>query len=988
MKKTFFALLLAFAAISANAAKLQPAWEPAGDHIKSRWAAKVNPNAPLPEYPRPQMVRSNWQNLNGLWNYAITPATEDSFTSEGRILVPFAVESSLSGVGRTVGKENALWYERTFNVPVKWKGQNILLHFGAVDWKAEVWVNGTKVGEHTGGYTPFTFDITSALKPIGKQTIRVKVWDATDNSFQPRGKQVNVPTGIWYTPVTGIWQTVWMEPVPETHIVSYNAESLINKNAICLDVDAAGLKAGDEIIAEAIEGKTGYSAEAPGDKVVASATVLNGKAVLPIAEMKLWDPDSPYLYGIRIKILRNGKVIDKIDGYTAMRKIGQMTDSWSYKRLTLNDKPIFMFGPLDQGWWPDGLYTAPTEEAMKYDIEKTKQWGWNMIRKHIKVEPARWYYWCDVLGICVWQDMPSIGDHSAKVLATRDPRIAAGQRNKWSSDSFLGGTDAAIPQAWKDNYYVEWADIINSLKCFPCICVWVPFNEAWGQFDTPKAVALTRKLDPSRLVNEASGGNFALCGDIQDCHHYPHPMMRAFEGKLVNVVGEYGGIGFPVKGHLWQNDANWGYGAVKTSGAQVLKDYAQYAEMLKTLIKTGCSAGVYTQTTDVEIEVNGIMTYDRAIVKVDEAEFARINRSVIDAMREYDITLLSYKQFKRPEDKNATTLHTIRGGRLTMQVSTLGARVVSLWAPDRRGNYDDIEIGYENHMRYLHNSGERYLGAAVGPVANRIGKGVFSLGGKRHNTPLNNNGNTLHGGTKGVDMVYWKVEESGDDHLVLSLDLPDGQDGFPGNRHIEMKYQLTDNNEFIVTYKATTDKPTPINLSHHSFFNLTGRANKSILGHILRINASKTTPVDSLLIPSGEIASLDGSPLDFRQPKEIGRDINVRNAQLKNGCGYDHNWCLDRKTASDVEFAASVYEPESGRYMEVWTDQPGLQFYSGNFFDGSYNDKYGRPIIHRGAIALETQKFPDAVNHPNFPSTILKPGETYTQTCIYRFSTK
>ena len=989
MRKILTTLALVAVCASAFGAKAKAsAWTPVPGHIQTRWAAQVDPSAPLPEYPRPQMVRSVWQNLNGLWDYAITPVAATEFASEGQILVPFAAESSLSGVGRRVGKENILWYERTFTIPSSWKGKDVLLHFGAVDWKTEVWVNGTLVGTHSGGYDPFTFDITAELKKSGKQTIRVKVWDPTDNSFSPRGKQCNVPSGIWYTPVTGIWQTVWMEPVAGTHIDSYYAVSDIYGGKVGVEVATTGLLESDEIKVEALEGAVGYSAETPSATVVASAVAKGGKAVVTIPDANLWSPERPYLYGLRISIVRDGKVIDTVNGYTALRKVGTMVDTWLYKRLTINDKPIFMFGPLDQGWWPDGLYTAPTDEALKYDIVKTRDWGWNMIRKHIKVEPARWYYWCDVLGICVWQDMPSIADHSGKMLATRDPEIAAGQRNKWASDSFLGGTDSRIPPQWKENYYKEWADIITALKCFQSIVVWIPFNEAWGQFDTPRVVTFTRKMDPTRLINESSGGNFALCGDIQDCHHYPHPMMRAFEGKLVNVVGEYGGIGYPVKGHTWQDDANWGYGAVKENGAQVLADYRQYADMLKTLIKTGCSAGVYTQTTDVEIEVNGIMTYDREVVKIDEAEFARINRSVEAEVREYDIKLLSYKQFRHPDDPQIGTLYTLKGGDLTMQVTSLGARVVSLWTPDRNGIFEDIEMGYENIGRYLNNNGERYLGAAVGPVANRIGKGTFTLDGKTYHTPLNNNGNTLHGGTKGVDMVFWDVISSDESSVTFALDLPDGQDGFPGNRHIEMKYQLTPDNQFVVTYKATTDKATPFNPSHHSFFNLTGYANKSILGHVMQINASKTTPVDALLIPTGEIASLDGSPLDFRTAKPIGRDINADDAQLRNGGGYDHNWCLDRKTASDVEFAASVYEPVSGRYMEVWTDQPGMQFYSGNFFDGTTKDKYGRPIVYRGAIALETQQYPDGINQNAFPSTVLRPGETYTQTCIYKFGVK
>lgn len=969
MKRTFVLFFL-LCSVAVSAAQ----WAPAGDHIRTRWAAEVNPAAPLPEYPRPQMVRTDWKNLNGLWDYAITPAEAADFRSEGKILVPFAVESSLSGVGRTVGRDNVLWYERSFTVPSAWKGRNVLLNFGAVDWKAEIWVNSKLVGVHTGGYDPFSLDITSALKPGGKQTVRVRVTDATDKSFQPRGKQVTKPSGIWYTPVTGIWQTVWIEAVNRTHVDSYFTTIRdINDGCIEVNVSASGVEKGDVIVAELYEGKTGYSAEIPSCKLLASSEAEDGIAALKLESAQLWSPEHPYLYGLSISISRNGRLLDRVDGYAAFRTISKFTDSYSYRRLALNDKPIFMFGPLDQGWWPDGLYTAPTDEALHFDIRKTRQWGWNMIRKHIKVEPARWYYWCDVEGICVWQDMPSIDDS---------------KNNKWSRDSFLGGTDAPVPAEWKANYYKEWGAIISALKVFPCIVVWVPFNEAWGQFDTPAAVRFTRSQDPTRLVDEASGGNFSLCGDIQDCHHYPHPMMKAFEGKLVNVVGEYGGIGYPVAGHCWQSDRNWGYGAVKENGDQVLKEYEAYAGMLKNLMRSGCSAAVYTQTTDVEIEVNGIMTYDREVVKVDEKKFKEINTSVMGQMAENDVKLFSYKEFRHPDDRQTSTIYTLRGGRLTMQLTTFGARIISLWAPDRNGRFDDVEIGYENLDRYINNTGERYLGSTVGPVANRIGGARFTLDGKEYNTPENDGENTLHGGEKGLDMQFWNVAEQGENYIVLTIDLPDGLDGFPGNRHLELRYELSESDEFIVSYKATTDKATPFNPSHHSFFNLTGRCNKDILGHVVCINASSITEADEHLIPTGRILSLDGSPLDFRVGKPVGKDIEADDRNLKNGGGYDHNWVLDRKTADEVEFAASVYEPESGRYMEVWTDQPGLQFYSGNFFDGKVCDKFGRPMIRRGSLAMEAQKFPDAVNHPDFPSTILRPGEVYTQKTVYRFGTR
>ena len=567
------------------------------------------------------MVRADWQNLNGLWNYAILPVGEDFTKADGEILVPFCAESALSGVQKLVGAENALWYERSFTVPKKWKGRDVLLHFGAVDWKAEVWVNGVKIGEHSGGYTPFCFNITKALKKSGRQTVRVRVWDATDAAFQPRGKQVGHAHGIWYTPVTGIWQTVWMEPVnPGAYIKSYYPVWDAADSELTVNVDAEG------------------SFDETRIQLLYKGSVVAEGGTMKIAEPKLWSPDSPNMYGLRISLLKGGKVADSVEGYTCLRSVSVVSDPKpdrnvnSYKRIGLNGKRTFFFGPLDQGWWPDGLYTAPTDEALKFDILKTKQWGWNMIRKHIKVEPARWYYWCDVLGVSVWQDMPSIADHGKQTNAYRDPEIARMQTNQWQSDSFVGGTDCIVPREWKDNYYKEWGEIIAFLKGFQCITVWVPFNEAWGQFDTGNVVKFTREQDSTRLINEASGGNYAFAGDIVDTHHYACPAMNNFESKFINVLGEYGGLGYPVPGHLWQADKNWGYGKVLGSGKEVYKVYDKFAQMLKVFISTGCAAAVYTQTTDVEIEVNGIMTYDREVVKMDEKLLRATNLSVIEAL--------------------------------------------------------------------------------------------------------------------------------------------------------------------------------------------------------------------------------------------------------------------------------------------------------------------------------------------------------------------
>ena len=632
-------LLVTFLALSVAISSFAQKWAPVGNNIKTEWASKIDPSNPLPEYPRPQMVRKNWVNLNGLWNYAVTEASAESFKSEGRILVPYAVESSLSGVGRRITKNDALWYERSFSIPKDWEGKNVLLHFGAVDWQAEVYVNDQQVGEHRGGYDPFSFDITPYLKKSGKQTVKVKVQDATDNGFQPRGKQCIINTGIWYTPVSGIWQTVWLEPVAPAHIENYYVVSDVDKSTMTIEVDA-NTSEGDVVKVAVLEGGQGYSAENPSSKVIAEARVQNGKAEIKIDNMKTWSPDSPYLYGVRLTVTRDGKVVDTVEGYTAMRKISIVKDKSlnAYHRMALNNDPLFQFGPLDQGWWPDGLYTAPTDEALKFDVVKTKELGFNMIRKHIKVEPARWYYWCDVYGMLVWQDMPCIADHSRKQFPARDKEVVEVSAAKWSHDSFLGGTYCDIPLEWKSNFYREWTNIINAFKNFQCIVVWVPFNESWGQFDTPAVVKMTRELDPTRLVNPASGGNFDFScgaegyGDIIDVHHYPCPAMNFFDRKFVNVLGEYGGIGLPVEGHTWNIDRKWGYGGTKKDSEEVMTIYEQYLDMLKVFVSTGCAAAVYTQTTDVEGEVNGLMTYDRKVIKVDIPRIAKGNKSVIASM--------------------------------------------------------------------------------------------------------------------------------------------------------------------------------------------------------------------------------------------------------------------------------------------------------------------------------------------------------------------
>ena len=600
------ALAFSMAASCANApANENVQWKPAGDRIMTQWSDDVDPSNVLPEYPRPQMMRENWLNLNGMWDYAISAKDASKpGVYDGQILVPFAVESALSGVGRTLTADDALWYSREFTVPKQWKGQRILLNFGAVDWKTEVYVDGKLAGEHVGGYDPFSFDITDLLSKGKKHNLTVKVLDQTDAWYQPHGKQIMNPHGIWYTPVSGIWQTVWMEPVPETYIKSFSAVPDVPGAKLAMDVKVENMQPGDICRVQMYDGEF-------------LAGEGNGyKDAVWVTNPKLWTPENPFLYDLKIMIIRKGQIIDEIKGYAAMREISVARDADGHKRMLLNGEPVFQYGPLDQGWWPDGLYTAPTDEALAFDIIKTKEFGYNMIRKHVKVEPARWYYHCDRLGMLVWQDMPSTtyGD------------------NEWGNHEYNTGTDSKITQEGKDNYYKEWGEIINDFKIFPSIVVWVPFNEAWGQFDTDEVVKFTREQDPSRLVNYASGGNFEKCsGDILDLHNYPDPEMYLYDPEYVNVLGEYGGIGLPVEGHLWQTDKNWGYVQYK-NGDDVLKAYEGYAEELIELVRKGFAAAVYTQTTDVEGEVNGLMTYDRKVVKMDAERLAKINRTVIESM--------------------------------------------------------------------------------------------------------------------------------------------------------------------------------------------------------------------------------------------------------------------------------------------------------------------------------------------------------------------
>jgi hypothetical protein len=582
--------LLGFAVSAAAAAD----WQPVPGRIMTRWAKDVRPEKAWPDYPRPTMVRPQWQNLNGLWDYAIRPKAEDRPKEfDGTILVPFAVESALSGVQKPVGGANRLWYRRTFDVPVGWRGRRLLLHFGAVDWEATVWVNGRQVGTHRGGYDPFHFDITGALKAAGPQEIAVAVWDPTDEGTQPRGKQVRKPGGIWYTAVTGIWQTAWLEPVPEASIAGLKTVPDIETGSLRLSVEVRGAGQADVVRAVATDGQAEAArAEAPAGQPLA----------LALKNPKLWTPDEPFLYGLRVSLVRNGKAVDEVESYFGMRSIALGKDESGLTRMMLNGRFLFQLGPLDQGWWPDGLYTAPTDEALRYDLEVLKRLGMNMLRKHVKVEPERLYYWCDRLGLLVWQDMPS-GD---RYIGGRDPDL---QRTPESAAQFE----------------LELKRVIEAFGNHPSIVMWVPFNEGWGQYDTARIVDLIKKQDPTRLVDNASGWTDRKVGDVNDVHSYPGPGMPRPEADRAAVLGEFGGLGLPIRGHLWQEDKNWGYRSFK-SPQDLTIGYLGLIEKMQPLVAAGLSAAVYTQTSDVEIEVNGLMTYDRAIVKMDQRLLAAANR--------------------------------------------------------------------------------------------------------------------------------------------------------------------------------------------------------------------------------------------------------------------------------------------------------------------------------------------------------------------------
>ena len=607
MKSKFiFFILISITLVQAQS------WKPVEGKIMSQWAKTVNPDNVWQEYPRPQFERTEWKNLNGLWDYAILKTNQiQPKRYQGKILVPFSFESALSGVGKKIKPEDKMWYRKNFELPKNWSGKDVVIHFEAVDYKSAIWVNDIFVGSHKGGFDRFSFNITPYLKPNGIQKIVLAVEDATNFSSQPRGKQQINPSGIYYTPVSGIWQTVWLEALsPEAYLQEVKTTTNIDENTVTL------IPMTNKNLVPGYTVRTNLFFK--GEKVASGETKPNIPINLKIETPQLWSPDHPHLYDVKMSLVNpSGTVIDQVDSYFGMRKIS-LGDHKGVKYLFLNNQPLFHYGPLDQGWWPDGLLTPPSDQAMKYDIEMTKAMGFNMIRKHVKIEPDRWYYHCDKLGIMVWQDMPS---YNRLALKTAQEMKKTKRKDRiYNALERIHQEDADLNRSSKDatQFEFELRRMVDIHYNAPSIVMWVPFNEGWGQYDTCRIADFIKNLDPSRLVNPTSGWTLRPCGDIYDIHTYhvdltvpPTALDRA------TVVGEFGGIGYPVEKNLWNPEMrNWGY-QTYYSPEELLKNYIyKFDQIVEMKEKNGLSAAVYTQTTDVEGEINGLMTYDRKVTKI------------------------------------------------------------------------------------------------------------------------------------------------------------------------------------------------------------------------------------------------------------------------------------------------------------------------------------------------------------------------------------
>lgn len=565
-------------------------WRIGDVSLMTQWAKDVNPLVPHPEHPRPQLVRQSWINLNGLWDYAITSKeAEQPKEFEGKILVPFPIESALSGVKKALQADQYLWYRRVFKSPILTKGKRLLLHFGAVDWEAKVFLNGEEIGTHRGGYDSFTFDISDKVRGRDNNELIVRVWDPTEDGNQARGKQLRhalrEPGGIWYTPSTGIWQTVWLEVVPMIHIKNLKITPDVDSQAVAVSVFVQEEAPDTSVCIRVLEE----------GKVVAEGEGKPGtKIVLPIKNPILWTPDNPFLYSLVVDLLRKNEKIDSVESYFGMRKVSFGKDEKGITRIFINNRFVFNVGPLDQGFWPDGIYTAPTDEALRFDVEMMKKLGFNAVRKHVKREPDRWYYWCDKLGLLVWQDMPS-GSVGKGATAENDGR--------------------PVSQEEAEQFERELRAMVEQLYNHPSIIMWIVFNEGWGQYDTARLVEMVRGLDNTRLVSGASGWFHYDAGDVVDIHGYPGPTELQPEDRRVLVLGEFGGLGFIVEGHTWV-EKGWGYRSFVAQRPLTNAYLKLWQGVWELKDRKGLSGAIYTQLTDVETECNGLLTYDRKVVKM------------------------------------------------------------------------------------------------------------------------------------------------------------------------------------------------------------------------------------------------------------------------------------------------------------------------------------------------------------------------------------
>lgn len=605
------------------------------DTIITKWGEEINPEKVWQEYPRPQLARNEWMNLNGLWDYAILPKTTPAPTTfQGKILVPFCVESALSGVKKAVTPADRIWYKRSFTFPDKWAGQKIVLHFGAIDHEAVVFVNKSIAGSHKGGYTRFSLDITDYLKP-GNNELQVAVTDPTNWQDIPTGKQRIRNGGIWYDPVSGIWQTVWLEPVnPNLSIGEIKITPDIDKEEISVQVFTDNVLFGNEYGVR-------LTVKEKGKEILSTIAALNKNIVLKIPSPRLWSPEDPFLYDLKAEVVKlewpkadenksrtkgtvqakpniDGQPLDMVNSYFGMRKISLARGKGNQTIIHLNNKKYFQNGVLDQGWWPDGLYTPPSEEAMVFDLHFLKDAGFNMLRKHVKVECDRYYYNADKLGLLIWQDMPS---------AT--PQFK-GQRT-----GQLTGQSDTIDLVKKSDvaadFELEFRNIISQLYSHPSVVCWVIFNEGWGQYETGRLTDYVRGVDKSRLVNSVSGWMLLDYGDIYDIHSYDSiPLAPVNQPNRAIAVGEYGGIAYAVQGHTWNKNAGgWGY--QQYDSAEKLKNAyrVKFNEIARQHKELGLSAAVYTQTTDVRGEVNGLLTYDRKVIKIPVKELRQIHRECL-----------------------------------------------------------------------------------------------------------------------------------------------------------------------------------------------------------------------------------------------------------------------------------------------------------------------------------------------------------------------